>query len=224
MGELSMIVQGLSLGLTAAIAPGAFQSYLFAQTLMRGWRYGLPVALSPLLSDPPIVLTILLLLNRLPSYFLGGISLMGGGFVFYLTWGFWKQWKRSVRALPEEELLEEAHASNPLINTANGNWSALRRGALMNLLSPGVYTFWTLVLGPLVLQAFHRSMASGVFFLLGFYSAFIGALILLVGLFHEARRLGWRVVRSLRLLSLIILTIFGMLLLWQGTRLFIVLD
>ncbi len=183
---------------------------------MGGWRRGLPVVLSPLISDPPIVIAILLLLNKLPAHFLNAISLLGGGFALYLAWGFWKHWRQASK-VPAEQHPTLGRTADP----ASGSWSILRRGVLMNLLSPGVYTFWVFVLGPLFLQALQHSLISGCVFLLCFYGAFVGGMALLVGMFHQARRLGWQTVRALTLISLMILTIFGMLLLWRGAHLVI---
>lgn len=175
------------------------------QTLTGGWRRGALVALAPLISDPPIVLLILLLLEQIPPQFLQFISLAGGLFVLYLAWKLWKQWQAGTRASIES-----------LVNS-NG---VLRQAAMMNLLSPGVYTFWTLVNGPILLDALHQSVLHGVAFLLGFYGVFICGMLGIVALFHQARRLGPLVVRSLTLVSILILIVFGGFLLWQGIGLF----
>jgi hypothetical protein len=87
---------------------------------------------------------------------------------------------------------------------------------LMNALSPGPYTFWTLVNGPLLLSALRISWAHGGAFLLGFYGAMITGLVGIAALFHQARRLGPRVVRTLTLVSILILAVFGGVLLKQG--------
>ena len=86
----------------------------------------------------------------------------------------------------------------------------------MNLLSPGPYTFWALVLGPILLSALKQSALHGLAFLLGFYGAFIGGMLLLVTLFHQARRLGPSVVRALVLVSILVLVAFGALLIYSS--------
>ncbi len=197
----SFLFQGAALGLTAAASPGSFQTFLITQTLTGGWRRGAPVAFAPLISDPPIILLIVLLLNQIPSGFLRYIGLAGGIFVFYLAAGLWREWRTGPRLTS----LEAQSAS-----------SNLRRGILMNLLSPGPYTFWTLVCGPILLTALSQSIFDGVAFLLGFYGLFIGGMLGIVALFHQARRLGPTVVRYLTLLSILILVGFGIILFWQG--------
>ena len=89
---IPLMLQGLALGLSAAASPGPLQSYLITQTLAGGWRRGAPVAFAPLVSDGPIIVTLLLLLDRLPDIYLQLISLAGGLFVLYLAWELLQQW------------------------------------------------------------------------------------------------------------------------------------
>ena len=202
-------LQAAALGLTAAASPGAFQTFMITQTLSGGWRRGAPVAFPPLLSDPLIVTTILLLLDQLPARFLDIISLIGGLFVIYMAWGLWKQWRDQTNS----EWLASTLQDSP--QTAGPNregWRVLRRGALMNLLSPGPYTFWTLVVGPLFLNAVKQKPIYGGAFLVGFYTAFVGGMLGIVILFDQARRLGQRAVRVLTLASIVILVGFGIIL------------
>jgi threonine/homoserine/homoserine lactone efflux protein len=195
---IAYLLQGLGLGLTAGISPGPLQTFLVNKSLSGGWRSGFPVAFAPLISDVPIVLVILLLLNQVPPQFLRVISLVGGVYVFYLAWGLWGQWRQASLESPATPTSE-----------VNNLW----QGVLMNFLSPGPYIFWTLVNGPLLISALRQSWLYGLAFLLGFYGAFIGLMLGLVFIFDQARRLGPRVVRSLTLVSIIVLVIFGVILL-----------
>lgn len=202
---LALFLQAAALGLAAAASPGAFQTFLINQTLLGGWRRGIPVAFSVLISDPPVVITILLLLNQLPDNFLRWIGLAGGLFVLYMAWRSFQALKQ-VPAEADDELTRST-------SQLTSSWKIMRRGALMNVLSPGPYTFWSLALGPLLLGALGQSTGHGVAFLIGFYSLFIGGMLGIVLLFHQARRLGPRVVRLLSQMSVAILVIFGLLLL-----------
>lgn len=196
------LFQGLALGLTAAASPGPFQAFLISKTLSGGWRQGAPIAFAPLISDGPIILAILLVLNQLPGTFLRFVSLAGGLFVLYLAWSLWKQWR--VEADQGISLKE---------NTAGGG---LWRGVLMNALSPGPYTFWMLVNGPLLLSALRQSWWHGGAFLLGFYGTLIGGMLGIAALFHQARRLGPKVIRALSLGSILILIFLGAILIKGG--------
>jgi threonine/homoserine/homoserine lactone efflux protein len=198
---LSFFAQGAAIGLTAAGAPGPLLTYLISRSLSGGWRQGALVALGPLISDPFIVVTILLLLDRVPPSFLLVISLLGGMYVLYLAWGSIKQWSKGSQEIVVVE------------STPSGD---LRKAALMNFLSPGPYAFWTLVNGPILLSALKESIWYGVAFLLGFYGVFIGGMLVLAIIFSQARRLGSKVVRILLLISIIVLSIFGILLIYRG--------
>ena len=196
---LGYIFQGLVLGATAGASPGSFQTYLINQTLVGGWRRGAPIAFAPLVSDIPIIIVIVLLLNQLPADFIRIISLAGGLFVLYLAWRLWRQWRSSTAQQPAEQ--ED-------ISSSNSFW----RGVIMNLLSPGPYTFWALVNGPILITVFRQSWVHAAAFLLGFYVALVGTMLLIVFVFHQARRLGPDILRILTLFSIIILVIFGMVL------------
>ena len=223
---LAFFIQGTALGLSAAAAPGPFQTYLISQTLLGGWRRGAPVAFAPLISDPPVVIIVLLLLDQIPPGFITIITLTGGLFALYLAYGLWRQWREK-----DQSSLSEVDGETTESNTENQNpdeaigqgieenssaWRITAKGAMMNILSPGVYLFWMFVNGPILLTAFQQSVGYGITFLIGFYGIFITGLLGIVALFHFAHRLGPRVIRTLTLISVIILAIFGILLTVQG--------
>ncbi len=198
---LSYLLQGAALGLTAAASPGPLQTYLISETLRGGWRRGALVSLAPLASDAPIVILILLLLNQLPSGLLRVISLVGGLYVLYLAWGMWREWR--------------AGAGLDLQAAQTGRGS-FKKAVLMNLLSPGPYTFWSLLAGPILLEALRQHSAYGAGFVAGFYGIFLGGNLALAALFHQARRFGPAVIRGLLLTSLLVLIVFGVVLLQRG--------
>jgi threonine/homoserine/homoserine lactone efflux protein len=200
---LSLTLQGAALGLTAAASPGPFQTLLISESLAGGWRRGAPVAFAPLVTDLPIILLTLFLLDQMPEAFLRGISLAGGLFVLYLAWSLWQGWRSGSGSSPVDE---------GQVNVRQG----LGRGVLVNFLSPGPYLFWGLVNGPILLNALRQSPLHGGAFVLGFYGIFILGLLCLAGIFHQARRLGPQLVRALLLASILILLVFGALLLKQG--------
>lgn len=198
---LSYFLQGAALGFAAALTPGTFQTYLISESLSGGWQRGAPVGFAPLLSDLPIILLSLFLLNQVPESFLRIISLAGGAFALYLAWRLWLNWRNGAD-LPESETI-----------TSKGS---LRRGVIANFLTPGPYLFWTLVSGPILLTALRGSITFGAAFLLGFYGIMILSLLGIAVIFSQARRLGPQVVHILLLVSIIVLIIFAILLLQQG--------
>jgi threonine/homoserine/homoserine lactone efflux protein len=198
---LTLFLQGAALGFAAAITPGTFQTFLISESLSGGFRRSAPIAFAPLISDIPIIIISLLLLNQLPAYFLRLVSLAGGLFALYLAWRLWSSWRGGTEIQLDDEGPQKG---------------SLRRGVIANFLTPGPYLFWTLVSGPILLEAGRQSIALGAAFLIGFYGIMIAGLLGIALLIAQARRLGPRVVRGLLLLSCIILVLFAGLLITQG--------
>jgi threonine/homoserine/homoserine lactone efflux protein len=195
------LLQGLTLGFTAGVQPGPYQTYIIAQTMQNGWRRTLVAALAPLVSDLPIVLLCLFVLTRIPAWLQRGLYLAGGLFVLYLALGAFKQWQNFV---PQA-------ASAP-----NSGQKSLLQAGMMNALSPGPYLFWSLVNGPILLRAWGLSPSLGLAFLLGFYVAILGVNAAIILLFGLAAHSGERVRRALIGLSALALTLFGLYQLWLG--------
>jgi len=133
--------------------PGPFQTYLIAQSLHNGWRRTLPVVLAPLLSDGPIIAIVLMALSRVPSWWLQVLRFVGGAFVLYLATGALRaardfDTRRAVPSLPQQGVF---------------------RAALVNLLNPAPYVYWSLVTGPLLLTAWQEAPVKGLGLLVGFY-------------------------------------------------------
>jgi threonine/homoserine/homoserine lactone efflux protein len=195
---LEYLLVGAGLGFTGAIQPGPFQTYVISEALRRGWRRALPAALAPLISDLPIILLVLFVLTRLPPQAQRALYLASGIYILYLAWGAWR-----------------ARRNGPGTGATSGEArSGVLRAALMNLLSPGPYVFWSLVAGPILLQAWQQSPAQGVAFLIGFYGAMVTTLAALIGVFGAAGRLDPRVSRTLVSLSALIMALFGTRQLW----------
>lgn len=193
-------LQGLTLGFSASVAPGPFWAYLLNQTLKLGARRALPLALVPLLSDGPIVAVVLFVLVQLPAWFLRGLELLGGGFMLYLAWG-------AVRAARTAAAVRTAEAAPR---------RSLLQGTLMNLFNPNPWIFWSVVGGPLVLEAWGRSAGAALSFFAGFYLMLIGGVAGLIVLMAAAHRLDPRLIRWLNLVSAGALVIFGALQLYRG--------
>jgi threonine/homoserine/homoserine lactone efflux protein len=74
MSPWSYLIQGIALGLAAAMTPGALQAYLITQSIIYGFKRGSVIAFTPLISDPFVVIVILMSLNQVPQSFLRLIS------------------------------------------------------------------------------------------------------------------------------------------------------
>ena len=192
------LILGMAYAFAAAVQPGPLQTYLISQTLSHGWRRTLPAAFSPLISDGPVIVLVLLVLSRVPVWLVQGLRLAGGVFVLYLAWGAVKAW----RGYDAQQM-----APAP---------SSLLRAALVNVLNPNPYISWSLVLGPLLLKGWREAPANGVALLAAFYGTMVLSLAGTIVLFAAARNLGPRVTRALIGLSSVALACFGCYLLWSG--------
>lgn len=200
---LSYLVNGLTLGFSAAVLPGPFQAYLLSQSARIGWRRTLPITLAPLLSDGPIIALVFLVLSRTPDWLLRGLYLTGGLFMFWLAGQAWRSFRRSASQQAEHPVQTEL---------------AFLQGVLMNILSPGPWLFWSVLAGPILLQGWAESPLSGFSFAVGFYLMLTGGLAGLVILFAVASRLGPQVARGLNALSALALLAFGLYQIRAGLR------
>jgi threonine/homoserine/homoserine lactone efflux protein len=198
---ISLILRGAGFGFTAGTVPGPLHTYLMNETLLQGFRRSFIIVLSPLLSDIPIILLMILVLDNVSDGVIRALEIFGGLFVLYLARNAWKQSQ-------EETLLKPSEASSPRF----AMWQAL----LVNWLNPNPYIFWGTVLGPLLLEGLEKSIWHGAAFLLAFYGVFLGVMTIVGLTFHYARGLDERWLRGMLRCSVVILTFFGLRFIYQG--------
>lgn len=198
------LVFSATYGIAAAVMPGPFAAFIISHSLAHGWRRSAPAAFAPLVTDGPIAVVTLLLLSQVPPALVQGLRLAGGVFVLYLAFEAFKAYRRFDPEAP------------PTAASAAGLW----RAAAVNALSPGPYLGWSLVLGPLFLEGWTKSSASGLAVVLGFYAAMVTTLLAMILLFSAARGLGGRVNRALVGISSLGLAGFGLYQLWLGAQAF----
>ncbi len=194
---MSILYQGALLGLSAAASPGPFQAYLLAQSLRNGAPRTLPVALVPLVSDPPVIAAVLVALSQVPGRLLEALQLVSGAVVLWLALA-------TLRAL-----------WRPPAPRAHEPPRGFLRAALLNFTNPNAWIFWSVVGGPLLVAAWRRAPLEAAAFLAGFYLLLTGgnaALILAAG---SAGRLGHGLDRGLGAVSGLALLAFGA---WQIAR------
>lgn len=195
------ILQGIGYGFAAGVQPGPLQTYMISQALLRDWRRVLPAALAPLISDGPIITVCLLVLSQVPMWLQRFLYIAGGLFVLYLAYGAYQTWRHFGPNLPSPEAETE---------------KSILKAALVNLLNPNPYIFWTLVTGPILLAGWRKAPAYGVGFLVGFYVTMILSLVTLILLFSTARQLGPKANRLFLGVSALSLFGFGLYQLWLG--------
>jgi threonine/homoserine/homoserine lactone efflux protein len=197
---LSFLLQGIGLGISAALSPGPFQSIIIAQSLKRGWRQTLPIIIAPLIGDIPIAILLVVLLRQLPNNFLSIISLAGAILLLYLAWRIFL------------DLRSDSAANSEIPSTKLHPARGLLLGLSMLFLSPGPYLYWSLVLGPLLLSALEQDVATAIAFLLGFYLFSVGGLVLLSVMLSRLGKLDGKLNQTLRLGSLVLMLLIAMIL------------
>jgi threonine/homoserine/homoserine lactone efflux protein len=198
---LLYLIQGIGYGFAAAAQPGPFQTYLISQALSKGWRRTLLAALAPLVSDGPIIALVLLVLSQVPPWLQRFLYVASGLFILYLAYSAFGAWRDFDAAT--------------LITDPSGQQSVLK-AAMMNLLSPGPYIFWSLVNGPILIAGWREAPINGISFVIGFYATMTTSLAVIILLFGTARHLGPKVNRTLLGISAIGLVCFGFYQLWLG--------
>jgi threonine/homoserine/homoserine lactone efflux protein len=178
----------------AAIQPGPLQAFLLSSVAQRGWKRTLPAALSPLLSDGPIALFVLLVLNRLPDAPGRILQAAGGILLLYLAWASYRQWIKP--AIMDSE--QEGPAPRTLLQAAG-----------INLLNPNPYLGWSLVLGPAFLDALREGPANAAVLIVAFYVTMVSMLAVTILLFGTTSFLGPRGRHTLILVSAITLGVLG---------------
>jgi threonine/homoserine/homoserine lactone efflux protein len=195
------VLLGATYAFAAAVQPGPFQTYLISSTLTRGLRRTLPAVLAPLLSDIPIVALVLFVLTRVPPSAVNALRLAGGVFLLFLAAGAFASYRR----------YEPRRVDRPDQTTRT-----VLEAAFVNLLNPNPYLSWSLVLGPLLLQAWRASPAHGVGLLASFYLTMIASTAVILVPFAGARALGPRVGRAMLGVSVLALAAFGLYQSWAG--------
>jgi len=201
---LSYLLSAAAIGFSAGVTPGPLQAVFLSYAIKGGWKKALPAAFAPLVTDGPVDLLVLVVLNNLPPTFLRILQIGGALFIFYLAC-------ESLNAYRHFRDIQPAGEPN--------TWGTLLEAATMNILGPGPWLFWSLINGPKLLLMWDVSPGWGPAYLLCFYGVFILSNIALILVFSSMRSMGEQVRRTLLLASAIILAGFGGYQLLQGLRL-----
>ncbi|MCU0497977.1 MAG: LysE family transporter [Anaerolineae bacterium] len=201
---LNFVTQGIGFGFAAGTSFGALHSLLMSVTLQQGWRQGLLIVLSPLLTDAPIIVLMLLIRERLPATVNQGIAIVGGIIVLWFAFLMWRQFWYYIP--PKMEI-------DPQVNLSR---ETLLKGILVNFFNPAPYIFWGTFMGTLLLNALSLSVWHGAMFIISFYGTFLGIMALFVLFFDRIRGFDARVLRGLTLINALVMSILGIGLILQG--------
>ena len=198
---ITYLLFGITFAFAAGVQPGPLQSYIIAQTIEKGWRRTLPAALSPLISDGPILILVLSILSTVPDSFIIFLRIAGGLFLLYLGVNAYNSWRHFD---PDKEIESDSEQKT------------LMSAVVVNILNPNPYLGWSLVMGPIFLEAWDKSAGSGIAMLIAFYSTLVLTLAGTIILFGFARKLGPKVSKILLGISALALFAFGIYQLWIG--------
>jgi len=156
--ETDSFLFGVVFGLAAGLSPGPLITLVVSETLKNGKKEGIEVAISPLISEPPIILFVLMILSSVAGnrIIMGIISLLGACFLTYLGLSNLKANVKESKDHPEK--------GSPLL-----------RGITTNLLNPNTYMFWLTIGGPRILESAQVHVSSALLFILGFYMMLVGS-------------------------------------------------
>ncbi|MFH0824742.1 MAG: LysE family transporter [Pseudomonadota bacterium] len=148
---------GIVLGLSAGFSPGPLTTLVISQALQYGAREGLKTALSPFVTDLPIIAVSLFALTRVndSQVVLGLISIAGGGFLAYLAYVSFKTNKVDM----------DVGQSAP---------QSLVKGTVANFCNPGPYVFWLTIGAPSVVAAWTQGPWIAAGFIAAFYTCLVG--------------------------------------------------
>lgn len=206
---IEALVLGLAYGLPAGIAPGPLLALVITSSLRDGARAGIVVALAPLVTDGVLIAVALTALRSMSDRPLGVMGLIGSLFVLRIAWDTW----------------QESRSADPMADadrTRPAKRGYLRRGILVNALSPHPVVFWLTVGGPTAvrLDADHGAL-SPTLFVAAFLAMLVGTKALvavLVGVAH--RRIGGRTYRTILAAAGIVLAVLAVALAVESARLF----
>ena len=196
------LASGVLLGLSAGLSPGPMLALVLAQTLRHGSREGCKVALTPLVTDPPIILVTLALASKLAELgtLLGIVSIAGAVFVLYLAWESFNPVRQEPKGLAEQPK----------------SWL---KGIVTNLLNPHPWVFWLTVGAAILAKAMAQGWLTAAAFLFGFYLFLVGSKVGVALLAGRSRDLltgqPYRV--AMRVLA-VLLGVFALLLFREGLR------
>ncbi|MGA7616073.1 MAG: LysE family transporter [Thermoanaerobaculia bacterium] len=195
---LESILIGTGFAFAAAVQPGPLLAFLLSRAASRGWRATMPAALSPLVSDGPIAIIVLTVIQHLTLTMQRGLRFAGGFFLLYLT-------VMTLRDLRKPAAALDATATSSAPRT-------VLEAATVNFLNPNAWLGWSLVLGPLIIAAWHRAPSNGVALVAAFYLTMLVSLAAIIFLFGTAHILGPRARRILMAMSAAALAAIGV---WQ---------
>ncbi len=158
---IEYLIIGSFLGLAAGMSPGPLLAITISETIQHGKWEGIKVAISPLITDLPIILSILFILSHLANYnsVIGIIAFFGASYLIY----------SGIEALKIKKANIELKA---------GKKAALKKGIIVNFSNPHPYVFWITIGGPIIFKSLNTNVWAMVLFISGFYIFLVGSKVI----------------------------------------------
>jgi threonine/homoserine/homoserine lactone efflux protein len=236
---------GILLGLAAGFTPGPLLVLVISECLRHDIKAGIKVSIAPLITDIPIILVSLLVLNRLANFkiILGCISIFGGLFILYLgyeclktkgmesatiraaggldfnTEGVKRQGREALQSLWRKPGTSQPAWKTPL-NLASHSSNSFRKGIITNALNPHPYIFYMTVGAPIIFKSINRNIFSTVLFVGSFLFFLVGSKVALAMVVERSRSFlqGSVYIWVMRILGILLL-FFSIILFGDGLRL-----
>ena len=190
----ALVSAALLMGLVEGLKPGPLNTLVITETLQHDWKAGTKVALSPLITDAPIITISALLWSQ-------ATSLSGVESILYIAGAAFLTWLG----------IDGLRSTSPNFDDIDQNQAehSLRRGVITNLLNPNPWMFWTLAGAPFMVAAWNQSPWMPFAYVIPFLSMLIGVKVLFAVTFHRSKQwmsdggLLWSIrISSLALLAL----------------------
>lgn len=189
---------GLAIGISTALSPGPLMALVIGETLGHGFAAGAMIAITPILTDlPMIAISVTFAQTKMPTWALGIISLCGAMLLCRIGW-------------------QNLHVPDQL---PSGDKTIARKSLLqaitVNLLNPYPYLFWFSIATPMFSQTDALGMTVlSASLLLGVVSAMMS--IAAVVAFTRTKYMHY-IPRLTRILGAILI-LFALLLVKQGIQ------
>ena len=194
---------GLGMGFNAGVSPGPLLALVVAASLRSGLPGGLMVAVSPLVTDLPIIALSVLLVGSLPPEATRWVATLGGLVVIWIG-------VQTIRSGRTAELAGEGDAQ---AEPRRELW----RGVAVNALNPHPYLFWATVGAPALVSGWRESPLHALAFLVSFYVLLLGSKAIIAWLVsRQAGGLSQTWYRRVLQGSGVLMLAMGLLLMWQA--------
>jgi threonine/homoserine/homoserine lactone efflux protein len=192
------LITGTTLGLSSGLSPGPLFALVISETLNFGRKEGIKVAISPLITDIPIILLSYFVISSFAdnNIIYGILSLAGGLFIGYFGYDLIRIKQFEVGA--------------------SGKARSLQKGIIANLLNPSPYIFWIIVGIPTILKGLETSVAYALSFVIPFYICLIGSKITIALLVSKTGNINPKLMRYINIVLGIVLVLLAIKFIYDG--------